>query len=159
MKHLQRYVTGPHFNQLQVERMKEVETLCAIPPCKDGTAKVISTRLNQPWPTLQRIEAIRRSNMVVAVLDWAMPSDHETRVIKNPYKIDVGDNLKGAQAMSPSLAIPHSMTMMDVGAAIALNKPVIAIKFDGKKTDNMTMFQHPLITVLQNKDDLYKAMA
>lgn len=133
------YLAGPFFNAAQIELIKNVETILEmanIPhfsPRKLGLNSNPSSTKPTPEQAANIFKAdyqeICRSTHVLAVVDWALP-------VGQSIHCCFDDGRRG-----PSLNIPDSGTVWEMGCAYALRVPVILFTANPSKQMNLMLTQ------------------
>lgn len=131
------YLAAPFFNEQQLAVVVALETWAAargfdfISPRlqhpQDKPPPKITTREHAIQVLEYNHRHIRQSGLVVAVLDWRMPSKHELRVVERSG-LDHNPHI----AVSPPLSIPDSGTVYECGYANALGVPVVGLSVSKK---------------------------
>lgn len=151
------YIASPFFNDKQREEVKRITSYVeachwkALSPSRDG----LVIKPDDPLDVSKKgfdwnVDAIRRSNAVLAFVDWLCPDDHEIREVCWLPELDTAvyspthtgyptreQSEKMCYVHSPPLNIPDAGVIFEIGIAYMLDKPVITLTYANKPLNLM----------------------
>lgn len=147
------YIAAPFFNEPQNDLVDRIETLfdghgiTYFSPRKLGKQKIDSAETAREV-FLADVVAIDECRFLLAVLDWILPSNQYTAVMKRSHSLETlardSDAIPTQMEIRTTdqalceINIPDAGTVFEMGYAYARKKPVIAYKhLDGGKLNIM----------------------